>query len=1760
MEKNLQIKSAPLSQTQLGIYFECLRMNDTLAYNIHTLFTPDNSTDMEKLARAIEKAVAAHPYMFVKIIETDGEPQQILEDVQDYHQEVLKMSEAEWQETLPKLLKEPLELIGGRLFRFNLVETEKAKYFLRTTHHIAFDGTAYKILFNDIAAAYSGEEIIPESYDSIDFANAETAARAQKIFDDAKNYYEKIFSGLDVESMVKVGMMAKQSEYDKMQQKYTKNEWTKAQFLDLYGEVQTFNNSTLSQYKMSNTMNARGASSADSKSVGATANANAAIMTHYVQVDKLASNVYLIGTEMERENSDAKVKNQLQSLLFKSIAKSETDGKIKVTYADNTTQEYFASDTAIFFSINDGVNQLLPSTNAEAVTATATPYAEAGEHTVEITATAQAATATATTDGKFVATSTTANILASWTSLDFDATEVTEYFSEISTRAATRSVKASSDTTAIAFTVGDGENSAEVSFNYAELYAEVVNATATAQDFVDAINAKIGSSVKVKASIVDDNLTFINTTKATGADSKVILSFNQTMFNNATEATVAHGSYSTDVSAAYQTALADAISTETSKSPFTSTDNSAITAAYNAAYVLYTNSIKSLTSAPADTTVTTAAYNAAYAAYKSAATETVSSDEYLKAAVAEAYDSRNYDKAVLAGYNKYRDTTTASTNTDKSARNEAFSNYATSTNTTTALTKAYAQYKSAAHATSTSTPQGAAYASYETDQNAANALDAAYNSSSSTAVSNAVSSDTAAVTAAYSTYKSVQNSSTALADAYSAYKTAAGATYETTAIGAAYANGSDQSAALNAAYEILKTNAGATDTTTAIGAAYANGSDSATALSAAYAVYQSAVDTENNAAKSAAYTTYSGDNLTAAINAAFNKLQESVTGATETAYSTYLNTINTAGKNATDAYNAASDTVFTSAYNSASSTAVTNADSTDTAAVTAAYNNGSNSSTALTQAYAVYQNAVSGAAAEAYSTYLTQKNSGATDALAAAKQAALEVSGTSDSDASTYASNAAAAYTKASTYATSAANDYASATSTATTAAGEAQTAYNNATSYATAAADAYSKASDYATSAQNDYNTAKNTATTAAGEAQTAYSTATTYANAAKTDYDTASGFATNAKNAYDEAEGYATAAAAAYGKATTYAGNAKSAYDNATTYAGNAAAAYSSSKTYAEAAKTAYDNTYNNSEFTAAVTAAVADAVAANTRSNNIAADALAAAKSDYEKVRTDGDNEAALNASSTKFDSIAVTLLEQIKESLTDDNRIINTDTSVEGSATRALLRSTGDTTYITTVEGENVQGTVNGTDISTLVNRSEFSSDGNTFTVGGITYTAQSATTQAVKITDLGDQNIAITYRDLLNGFTFNDLASKINSKGINVKATYDSVQDRFSIYNKESGKENQINIGISANNENGTDAQKVMGTNTANLFNAFGLKKSTNGSLNEDAENFSENSETKLAGTNGSVAIDGVKYEIASNKTTVNGVTYNFLNTTDSNVAVSVTQDTDAIVSKVKSFVEDYNALMKKLYEWYDEKPNSDYKPLTESQKSSMKDEQIEKWEEKAKAGLLYHDKTLGNLITEMRSVISENVAGITGKYTNIFSIGISTTGLKGQLTIDSDKLNAALAEDPDAVYNIFAKLDKGETQYWVENTKTGQKFWTTNPYQDNLKIQTKRNDATGEAEEITKTVERSSYNGIAQRLGDVFVAGMKNIKAVSGSSAEVTEDSELNNLLRELQTKMSNFQRMMKAFETKLYKKYDAMESSLALLGAQLNYVTGAFQ
>ena len=277
----------------------------------------------------------------------------------------------------------------------------------------------------------------------------------------------------------------------------------------------------------------------------------------------------------------------------------------------------------------------------------------------------------------------------------------------------------------------------------------------------------------------------------------------------------------------------------------------------------------------------------------------------------------------------------------------------------------------------------------------------------------------------------------------------------------------------------------------------------------------------------------------------------------------------------------------------------------------------------------------------------------------------------------------------------------------------------------------------------------------------------------------------------------------------------------------------------------------------------------------------------------------------------------------------------------------------------------------------------------------------------------------------------------------------------------------------------------------------------------------------MAGSDAVAVIDGKTYTSATNKLTVSNVTYNLLATGSS--TLTVTQDTEKVVENVLKFVEDYNEMLGKLNDMYNEQKYSDYDVLTESQKKGMTQEQIEKWEEKAKSGLMYHNQTVGKLISAMREAIYTPVESVdpyrtdaNGKeytYNTLMSIGIESKTDRGILRVDEDKLRKAIANDPDCVYQLFGSLDTEKDEF--------------------------------------------SKNGVAQRLGDVANDGLKEIKTYAGTSAESADGSSLGNLIEEMKKKMSDFKTMLNAFENSLYKKYDAMESAIQRLGVSLGYITG---
>ena len=56
-------KMYPFTQTQLGIYMECIKQTGEAVYNNPRLFKIDPAICMENLAKALEEVIKAHEYI-----------------------------------------------------------------------------------------------------------------------------------------------------------------------------------------------------------------------------------------------------------------------------------------------------------------------------------------------------------------------------------------------------------------------------------------------------------------------------------------------------------------------------------------------------------------------------------------------------------------------------------------------------------------------------------------------------------------------------------------------------------------------------------------------------------------------------------------------------------------------------------------------------------------------------------------------------------------------------------------------------------------------------------------------------------------------------------------------------------------------------------------------------------------------------------------------------------------------------------------------------------------------------------------------------------------------------------------------------------------------------------------------------------------------------------------------------------------------------------------------------------------------------------------------------------------------------------------------------------------------------------------------------------------------------------------------------------------------------------------------------------------
>lgn len=230
-------------------------------------------------------------------------------------------------------------------------------------------------------------------------------------------------------------------------------------------------------------------------------------------------------------------------------------------------------------------------------------------------------------------------------------------------------------------------------------------------------------------------------------------------------------------------------------------------------------------------------------------------------------------------------------------------------------------------------------------------------------------------------------------------------------------------------------------------------------------------------------------------------------------------------------------------------------------------------------------------------------------------------------------------------------------------------------------------------------------------------------------------------------------------------------------------------------------------------------------------------------------------------------------------------------------------------------------------------------------------------------------------------TLDTIISKINKSGAGVVAFYDATNKQISLTSKTAGDEKIVL---------GTDE-----TDTSNFLTQVGLTTPAASQQGKPAE----------------VTVNGVSVAADNNKATFNGVTFTLTGT--GTASVTVQTDTDTIVQKVQNFIDQYNTVIDQINTKLTEGYSSGEMQSSDSDDASFGD--------------LYGDSTLRSISQDLRSFSYLTVASQSPTMQQLSQVGI-TTGAVGQsvsdsktghLSLDADKLRAAIESDPDAVASLF---------------------------------------------------------------------------------------------------------------------------------------------
>lgn len=159
---------APLSNAQMGVYYECLKNPSSTAYNIPTIVRFPATVTSTQLKAAVEQALQAHPVLLAHFDNTSASP---LQRVESDAAPVVTLSEKSVEELRTSFVQ-PFDLARGPLYRAVITGST----LLLDVHHLVMDGGSVSLFLQDVCHALEGKTPVSEQYTFLDYATEEQAA------------------------------------------------------------------------------------------------------------------------------------------------------------------------------------------------------------------------------------------------------------------------------------------------------------------------------------------------------------------------------------------------------------------------------------------------------------------------------------------------------------------------------------------------------------------------------------------------------------------------------------------------------------------------------------------------------------------------------------------------------------------------------------------------------------------------------------------------------------------------------------------------------------------------------------------------------------------------------------------------------------------------------------------------------------------------------------------------------------------------------------------------------------------------------------------------------------------------------------------------------------------------------------------------------------------------------------------------------------------------------------------------------------------------------------------------------------------------------------------------------------------------------------------------------------------------------------------------------------------------------------------------